>query len=91
MNKVVYKVQLPCPGALLEVDLRIGATFLHVGLQNTHAFLWFDVDPEIKETRTYEFTCVGTGWAFENKNHGHIGTVVDEANYVWHYYYRILE
>lgn len=91
MNKVVYKIHLPRPGTTLQVDIRTGATFLHVGLQNTNTFLWFDVDPENRETRTFEFSCVGTGWGFEDNNHIHLGTVINDAEYVWHYYYRIVE
>ena len=91
MNKVVHKVQLPRPGTKLRIDICTGVTFLHVGLQNANAFLWFDVDPANTETREYEFTCVGTGWAFEDSNHMPIGTIIDKEEYVWHYYYRILD
>ena len=91
MNKVVYKVQLPRPGTLVEVELRTGVVFLHVGLQNNQAFLWFEVDPEVKEAHTYRFSCLGTGWTFEGSTQVHVGTIIDSANYVWHYYSQIVE
>ena len=91
MNKVVYKLQLPEPGQIFDARLSRVVGFLHVGLQMGKPCLWFEVDPETKETVEYMITCVGTGWAFEGERCFHIGTIVTDSGFVWHYYAHIVQ
>jgi len=75
INKVVQELEIP-----------FGAKFLHVGNQNGHICLWFEVESENKkETRRFEIA--GTGKAQLDIDKKYLGSMIFHNHaFVWHIY-----
>lgn len=54
--------------------------------------VWAEIDDTLPK-RDYQIVAIGTGWpipsAFDDWKY--IGTEIDGARYVWHYYWRMME
>ena len=53
--------------------------------------MWFEVNPEETRQVEVEFICVGTGWNIDDVRFSHIGTIVTEDGFVWHYYAKFID
>lgn len=71
------------PVSTQTIELPAGATILTVQMQRNTPTLWALVDPAAaKVHRT--FAIYGTGYSIEGEPGAYIGTVQDEAGFVWH-------
>lgn len=85
----IFKYQLGVNGESVIIDSKV-KEFLHVDSQDGWPMVWALIDSEIENTK-YEILSVGTGWivpdivTYESK---YLGTVIDGAGFVWHYFVR---
>lgn len=86
MATVVYKLPLPEPNKYSRYHLRRGFLSLHVANQYNQPTLWFQVEQDETVTLEVQFICVGTGWPLPSNDYWHVGTLVTETGFVWHYY-----
>lgn len=83
--KTIYKYPAPLTVFVEHVQaLPVGAKFCHLGKQAGLPMMWFEVDPEQRETESRVFFFTGTGRLVENHS-THLGTVID-GPFVWHLY-----
>lgn len=70
-------------------ELPRGARFLTCGtdLEGTMCF-WAEIDLDEKEKETWDFRCIWTGEAFDNRGLEYLGTIKDGL--IWHVY-RVLK
>jgi len=59
MKRVIWSHILPLDD-YVDIDMKIGAKVLSIGIQNMQICVWALVDPEA-ETAQYRFRIVGTG------------------------------
>jgi len=65
-----------------EIELPLGAVFLHAECQHNNPVMWFRVDTE-NETEKRTFTMIGTGHKFEPMGQRFL-TTFTQGPFVWH-------
>lgn len=78
----IFKFSLPENGTAVQVPK--GANFRLFGMQRGIPCVWFEVDPDKKETETIHLIIYGTGHPIPDKA-CHLQSVMD-GNFVWHLY-----
>lgn len=58
---------------------------VHVGLQGDAPMVWVETETDDLTPVQWWFGCYGTGWDIPQEAK-HMGTLVDPAGFVWHYY-----
>ena len=74
-----YDISKPIVGRIEE--------FLHLDYQNGEPMVWAIVDDDAPE-QNYSVICSGTGWPIADFQsvYNYLGTLQDDAGYVWHYF-----
>ena len=83
----IYKYKLGINGQIVAIKGQI-KNILTVQAQDGWPHIWCEVDDDIEEW-TLRTIAIGTGWDLPNgflDGYSYIGTVQDEAGFVWHYY-----
>ena len=84
--KKIFKYKLPRDGEVITITANIWK-WLEIHEQDGWPHIWAIVDDEGQE-REYEIVAWGTGWEWpEEMNYtSYLGTAMDFAGYVWHYF-----
>lgn len=84
--KKIFKYRLPRDGEVVRINANVWK-WLEIHEQNGWPHIWAIVDDEGQE-REYEIVAWGTGWEWpEEMNYtSYLGTAMDFAGYVWHYF-----
>lgn len=84
--KKIFKYKLPRDGEVVRIKANVWK-WLEIHEQNGWPHIWAIVDDEGQE-REYEIVAWGTGWEWpEEMNYtSYLGTAMDFAGYVWHYF-----
>lgn len=84
--KKIFKYKLPRDGEVITITANIWK-WLEIHEQDGWPHIWAIVDDEGQE-REYEIVAWGTGWEWpEEMNYtSYLGTTMDFAGYVWHYF-----
>lgn len=84
--KRILKYKLPRDGEVVHIHANVWK-WLDIHEQNGWPHIWAIVDDEGQE-REYEIVAWGTGWEWpEEMNYtSYLGTAMDFAGYVWHYF-----
>lgn len=84
--KKIFKYILPRDGEVVRIHANVWK-WLDIHEQNGWPHIWAIVDDEGQE-REYEIVAWGTGWEWpEEMNYtSYLGTCIDFAGYVWHYF-----
>lgn len=84
--KRILKYKLPRDGEVFTINANVWK-WLEIHEQDGWPHIWAIVDDEGQE-RTYEIVAWGTGWEWpEEMNYtSYLGTAMDFAGYVWHYF-----
>lgn len=88
MTRTIHKIRLPSLPSDPHVVFDTQTTkFLMVQYQNNIPHLWFEHDTEA-EMRTFVVYCYGTGFDIDDDIYPpkHIGSLIDVAGFVWHWY-----
>lgn len=85
MSRQIYKYPLPAPGKVTTFVISAAAVPVHVGYQNGAPMVWVETETDDLRPVEWTFTTIGTGWDIP-QGAAHVGTLVDTAGYVWHYY-----
>jgi hypothetical protein len=87
--KKIYKYQLGIDGQSIVINSPV-KQFLHVESQQGWPMIWAMVDSTLERCK-YEVMCMGTGWPLPDElidESEYLGTALDGAGYVWHYFVR---
>lgn len=84
--KRILKYKLPRDGEVLTINANVWK-WLDIHEQNGWPHIWAIVDDEGQE-REYEIVAWGTGWEWPEEMNwtSYLGTCMDFAGYVWHYF-----
>ena len=84
--KRIFKYRLPRDGETVTIEANV-VKWLEVKSQDGWPHIWAIVDEE-GYPQQYEIVAWGTGWEYpEELNHcQYMGTAIDFAGYVWHYF-----
>lgn len=84
--KRIFKYKLPRDGEVMTITANV-YKWLEIHEQNGWPHIWAIVDDEGQE-RTYEIVAWGTGWEWPEELGwtSYLGTCIDMAGYVWHYF-----
>lgn len=84
--KQIFKYRLPRDGEVVHIKANVWK-WLEIHEQDGWPHIWAIVDDEGQE-REYEIVAWGTGWEWpEEMNYtSYLGTAMDFAGYVWHYF-----
>lgn len=84
--KRIFKYRLPRDGEVLTINANVWK-WLDIHEQNGWPHIWAIVDDEGQE-REYEIVAWGTGWEWPDEMNwtSYLGTCMDFAGYVWHYF-----
>lgn len=84
--KRILKYKLPRDGEVVRINANVWK-WLEIHEQDGWPHIWAIVDDEGQE-REYEIVAWGTGWDWpEEMNYtSYLGTCMDFAGYVWHYF-----
>lgn len=84
--KRILKYRLPRDGEVFRISANVWK-WLEVHEQDGWPHIWAIVDDEGQE-REYEIVAWGTGWEWPEEMNwtSYLGTCIDFAGYVWHYF-----
>ena len=84
--KKIFKYRLPRDGEVVRINANVWK-WLDIHEQNGWPYIWAIVDDEGQE-REYEIVAWGTGWEWPEEMNwtSYLGTCIDFAGYVWHYF-----
>ena len=84
--KKIFKYRLPRDGEVIHINANVWK-WLDIHEQNGWPHIWAIVDDEGQE-REYEIVAWGTGWEWPEEMNwtSYLGTCMDFAGYVWHYF-----
>ena len=84
--KKIFKYKLPRDGEVIRIHANVWK-WLDIHEQNGWPHIWAIVDDEGQE-REYEIVAWGTGWEWPEEMNwtSYLGTCIDFAGYVWHYF-----
>lgn len=84
--KRILKYKLPRDGEVIRIHANVWK-WLDIHEQNGWPHIWAIVDDEGQE-REYEIVAWGTGWEWPEEMNwtSYLGTCIDFAGYVWHYF-----
>lgn len=84
--KRILKYKLPRDGEIIRIHANVWK-WLDIHEQNGWPHIWAIVDDEGQE-REYEIVAWGTGWEWPEEMNwtSYLGTCIDFAGYVWHYF-----
>lgn len=84
--KRIFKYRLPRDGEVIRINANVWK-WLDIHEQNGWPYIWAIVDDEGQE-REYEIVAWGTGWEWPEEMNwtSYLGTCIDFAGYVWHYF-----
>lgn len=84
--KRILKYKLPRDGEVVHIHANVWK-WLDIHEQNGWPHIWAIVDDEGQE-REYEIVAWGTGWEWPEEMNwtSYLGTCIDFAGYVWHYF-----
>jgi len=88
-NKAIYKYPLELKPDAQEIELPMGAKILSVANQREQICVWAHVNPDVKETQTFQFKIFGTGHPCElPANAQFLGTVlIAGGSFIWHIFF----
>lgn len=81
--EVVYKY--PMGSCCNDLELPVGAKFLHAECQQGRPMVWFQVKLTSEESEIRTFWLIGTGESFEAKQATYLKTFM-QGPLVWHLY-----
>lgn len=84
--KRILKYRLPRDGEVIRINANVWK-WLEIHEQDGWPHIWAIVDEEGQE-REYEIVAWGTGWEWPEEMNwtSYLGTCMDFAGYVWHYF-----
>ena len=84
--KRILKYQLPVDGNMITINAHV-IKWLDIKTQDGWPHIWAVVDDEAYPS-DYEIVAWGTGWEFPDELSAcqYMGTAIDAADYVWHYF-----
>lgn len=83
--KTIWKYRLPTTGRF-TLDLPVGYTALHLGVQDQQPHWWLLVDSEAPTTKV-SLRCYGTGHEVDEREGAYLGTVLlVNGAFVLHYF-----
>jgi hypothetical protein len=82
-NEAIYKYVIPFGNDPVNIEMMPDARIVHVDMQGEDIYLWVIFprcyEEDKKDTRTFQI--VATGQDF---NGFYVGTVLEDARFVWH-------
>jgi hypothetical protein len=90
-RQVIFKFPLTLANMIQEVTMPRGAQLLRVDMHGGLMYVWARVDLE-QPPSIRVFHIVGTGFEYAELEHlKYVGTVFDDAGFVWHVFCEKLE
>jgi hypothetical protein len=89
LMKTIHKLRLMIGPNILFMQISSPRCVLHIGEDgNRHPCIWYEADDSLPKDRSYRVKAYATGQEIKE---GHdsmnfLGTLVDSAGFVWHFY-----
>lgn len=81
--KQIHKYRLPMPNQSITLEIQ-SHKIVYVDMQHGEPMVWLEFNSQLAPGKI-TIRCVGTGWDIPD-HCKHIGTIIDAAGFVWHYY-----